>query len=91
MLPLNSAALSNICIHQRHDEIGWRITLADTGEKSLKGARLKKIQKYISEDMFMATYGDGIANIDIKALLAFHQRHGKIGHCHRNQPGVAVW
>ena len=67
-----------ICIHQRHDEIGWQITLADTGEKSLKGARLKKIQKYISEDVFMTTYGDGIANIDIKALLAFHRRHGKL-------------
>jgi glucose-1-phosphate cytidylyltransferase len=68
----------NICIHQRHDEIGWRITLADTGEKSLKGARLKKIQKYISEDLFFATYGDGLANIDINALLEFHRRHGKL-------------
>jgi glucose-1-phosphate cytidylyltransferase len=68
----------NICIHQRHDEIGWRITLADTGEKSLKGARLKKIQKYLSEDLFLATYGDGLANIDINALLAFHRRHGKL-------------
>jgi glucose-1-phosphate cytidylyltransferase len=68
----------HLCIHQRHDETGWRITLADTGEKSLKGARLKKIQKYISEDLFLATYGDGLANIDINALLAFHQRHGKL-------------
>jgi glucose-1-phosphate cytidylyltransferase len=68
----------HICIHQRHDEIGWRITLADTGEKSLKGARLKRVQKYISEDIFLATYGDGIADIDISALLAFHQKHGKM-------------
>ena len=68
----------HICIHQRHDEIGWKITLADTGEKSLKGARLKKIQKYIPEETFMTTYGDGIANIDIKALLAFHRQHGKL-------------
>lgn len=67
-----------INIHQCHDEIGWKITLADTGENSLKGARLKKIQKYISEDIFMTTYGDGVANIDINALLAFHQRHGKL-------------
>jgi glucose-1-phosphate cytidylyltransferase len=70
--------LDNICVHQRHDEIGWRITLADTGEKSLKGARLKKIQKYISEDTFMATYGDGLADIDIMDLLAFHKKHGKM-------------
>jgi glucose-1-phosphate cytidylyltransferase len=68
----------NTCIHQSHDETGWRITLADTGEKSLKGARLKKIQKYISEDLFLATYGDGLANIDIKALLAFHKSHGRL-------------
>lgn len=68
----------HICIHQRHDEVGWKITLADTGEKSLKGARLKKIQKYIPEETFMTTYGDGIANIDIKALLAFHRQHGKL-------------
>lgn len=67
----------NICVHQQHEEIGWRITLADTGKKSLKGARLKKIQKYISEDTFMVTYGDGVADIDIRALLAFHKKHGK--------------
>jgi glucose-1-phosphate cytidylyltransferase len=68
----------HVCIHQRHDEIGWRITLADTGEKSLKGARLKKIQKFITEDLFLATYGDGVANIDINDLLDFHRRHGKL-------------
>lgn len=65
-------------IHQKHEENGWRITLADTGEKALKGARLKKVAKYIPGDTFMVTYGDGIANIDLKALLSFHQSHGRL-------------
>jgi glucose-1-phosphate cytidylyltransferase len=67
-----------ILIHQRHDENGWRITLADTGEKTLKGARLKRVQKYVNEDTFMMTYGDGVADIDINALLAFHKSHKKL-------------
>lgn len=67
-----------IHIHQRHEENGWRITLADTGEKAQKGARLKKLQKYIPDETFMVTYGDGVANININDLLAFHYRHGKL-------------
>lgn len=67
-----------ICIHQCHEENGWKITLADTGQKALKGARLKKIEKYITDDEFMMTYGDGVANIDINELLAFHHSHGKL-------------
>ena len=67
-----------INIHHRHDEKGWRITLADTGEKALKGARLKKVQRYISDDTFMMTYGDGVADVDLRALLAFHRSHGRL-------------
>jgi glucose-1-phosphate cytidylyltransferase len=65
-------------IHYAHDEVGWKITLADTGEKTLKGARLKKVEKYIAGDTFMMTYGDGIADIDINGLLVFHKSHGKM-------------
>ncbi len=68
----------NICIHHAHDEAGWKITLSDTGEKTLKGARLKKLEKYITNDPFILTYGDGLANVDINALMAFHKAHGKI-------------
>jgi glucose-1-phosphate cytidylyltransferase len=67
-----------ISIHSNHNEKGWQITLADTGEKAYKGSRLKQIEKYIDGDQFMVTYGDGVANIDINALLAFHRSHGKI-------------
>lgn len=61
-----------------HEEIDWKVTLVDTGRNALKGARLKKIERYIDTDTFMLTYGDGVANIDIKKLLAFHQNHNKI-------------
>ncbi len=68
----------NFCIHHQHEEKGWKITLADTGEKTLKGGRLKKVEKYITDDTFMMTYGDGVADIDIPALLSFHKNHGKL-------------
>lgn len=67
-----------LSFHNSHEESGWRITLSDTGEKTLKGGRLKKVQRYLDEDTFMVTYGDGVANIDLNALLSFHITHGKI-------------
>jgi len=68
----------NIEIHSNNAEKDWRITLADTGDKALKGARLKRVQQYIDDDTFVLTYGDGIADVDINALLAFHKKHGKL-------------
>ena len=65
-------------IHRNNAEKDWRVTLADTGDKTLKGARLKRIEQYIDDDQFMLTYGDGIANVDIEDLLGFHQSHGKL-------------
>jgi len=67
-----------LCMHNQHSEAGWKITLANTGEKNLKGSRLKQIEKYIDGDTFMMTYGDGVANIDINDLLNYHKSHGKI-------------
>lgn len=69
---------NNIEIHSGHGEKGWRITLADTGDKALKGARLKRVEKYVDGDQFMMTYGDGVANVSIHSLLAFHHTHGKL-------------
>ncbi|MFX0134689.1 MAG: glucose-1-phosphate cytidylyltransferase [Candidatus Hodarchaeota archaeon] len=66
-------------IHNSRSEKGWRITLADTGDKALKGARLKRVEKYIDGNQFMVTYGDGVADIDINDLLKFHRSHGKLG------------
>lgn len=64
-------------IHEPHDELGWTVTLAETGEKTEKGGRLKRIEKYVKGDRFMLTYGDGLADIDLDKLLEFHESHGK--------------
>lgn len=56
----------------------WTVTVADTGLNTLKGARLKMVEKYIDDDTFCLTYGDGVADINIENLLAFHRSHGKI-------------
>lgn len=69
---------SHLEIHNDHPEVGWRITLAETGEKTLTGGRLKQAATYLNDDLFMATYGDGVADIDIKGLVAFHEQHGKL-------------
>jgi glucose-1-phosphate cytidylyltransferase len=54
------------------------VTLAETGPDSMTGGRVKRVEKYITEDTFMVTYGDGVADIDIGALLDFHKSHGKL-------------
>lgn len=57
----------------------WQVTVIDTGIDTQTGARLKKIEKFIPNDLFMLTYGDGVANINIEKLLNFHLAHRKIG------------
>jgi len=57
-----------------HDEIGWDITLAETGVDSMTGARLKKIEKHITDDVFMMTYGDGVAEIDGGQVNSFQEK-----------------
>ena len=65
-------------IHQSRTE-NWRVTLVDTGEKSNTGARIQRILPYVeNEDCFCLTYGDGVANVDIRALINFHRAHKKI-------------
>ena len=65
--------------HANHDEADWRVTLADTGQDAMTGARVRKIQKISCDDgQFMLTYGDGVGDVDIEKLLAFHQSHGKV-------------
>ena len=68
-----------IDIHPRHSEQGWKITLVDTGLNTMTGARVKRIERFIKEDMFMLTYGDGVTDINIHKLLEYHKNHGKIG------------
>jgi glucose-1-phosphate cytidylyltransferase len=68
----------DIKILNSHDEIDWTISLIDTGLNALKGARIKKVEKYLDDDINMLTYGDGVADINIDELVAFHKSHGKI-------------
>lgn len=64
-------------VHQRHSE-HWRVTLVDTGEKTMTGGRLKRIADYVKDDeYFCMTYGDGVSDVDITGSIEFHKKHGK--------------
>ena len=65
--------------HNSYKEKDWIITFAETGKNAMTGARIKRIEKYINSELFILTYGDGVADINIQELLKFHKSHGKIG------------
>ena len=67
----------DITSHQVESE-DWRVTLVNTGEDSMTGGRVKRMQSYIGNEPFLLTYGDGVADIDLKELVAFHKNHGKM-------------
>ena len=60
-----------------HQAEPWRVTLVETGLETMTGGRVKRIKEYVGNEPFMLTYGDGVADIDLKALLHFHKQHGK--------------
>jgi glucose-1-phosphate cytidylyltransferase len=70
------------------DEADWQVTLVDTGLESMTGGRVKRLQSFIGNEPFMLTYGDGVADIDLNALLAFHQSHGKMATVTAVHPGA---
>lgn len=73
-------------VHQQKAE-PWRVTLIDTGENTLTGGRLKRVSEYVKdEDAFCFTYGDGVCDLDISALIKFHKAHGKIATVTAVQP-----
>ena len=61
------------------NEKDWQIVFVDTGEETLKGGRIKRLEKYIDNDFFHLTYGDGVGDVDIKKLVETHRSHGCIG------------
>jgi glucose-1-phosphate cytidylyltransferase len=61
-----------------HREQNFSITLVDTGLDTMTGGRIRRIEKYIDDDTLMVTYGDGVADIDIKKLVEFHRQHGRL-------------
>ena len=73
------AATRSIAYHSEHDEADWEVTMAETGQTAMTGARLKRVHKYLAgEDDFMLTYGDGVGDVNLEKLVDFHRSHGKI-------------
>lgn len=67
-----------IVFHDQHLESDWRVTVAETGADTQTGGRVKRIERYIGDDdRFIVTYGDGLADVDVSALLSFHEDHGR--------------
>ena len=72
-------------VHEKHVE-PWKITLIETGENTQTGGRLQKVKEYIGNETFCFTYGDGVSDINIQELIAFHQAHGKLATVTAIQP-----
>lgn len=68
---------NKMTIHNNFSE-PWKVTLVDTGLHTMTGGRVKRVQKYIGNEPFMLTYGDGVSDVDISKLVKFHKSHGKI-------------
>ena len=69
---------ASVRFHGTHLETGWEVTVADTGELTQTGGRVKRVEHYLDGDTFVVTYGDGLADVDLTALLAHHRAHGKL-------------
>ena len=67
----------NILSHQL-DQVDWKVTLVDTGDKTMTGGRLKRMKEFIGDEPFMLTYGDGVTDINLDEVLKFHRSHGKL-------------
>lgn len=68
---------NNTISHHAYHAEPWKVTLVDTGLETMTGGRIKKVQNYTDGQPFMLTYGDGVSDVNIRELLAFHQAHGK--------------
>lgn len=79
-------ATNRMEVHQRNAE-PWRVTLVDTGESTMTGGRLKRVSKYVQDDKaFCMTYGDGVGNVDVSALVAYHESAGVLATVTATQP-----
>lgn len=67
----------DIVFHNNHEETNWKVTLVDTGLNTLKGARIKRVEDYLDDEINLLTYGDGVADIDIRETISFHRQHAK--------------
>lgn len=74
-------------IIHNHTAEPWMVTLVDTGIETMTGGRVKKTRPYIGDEPFMLTYGDGVSDVNIKELVDYHKRHGKLATVTSTQPG----
>lgn len=72
-------------VHQNNAE-PWSVTLVDTGEQTMTGGRLKRVREYLGDEDFCFTYGDGVGNVDISALINFHRAEGRLATLTATQP-----
>lgn len=73
----NFAHENEVIFHDKHSE-PWVVTVVDTGLNTLTGGRIKRVQKYVGNETFMMTYGDGVCDVNIHDLVDFHKKHGKL-------------
>jgi glucose-1-phosphate cytidylyltransferase len=76
---------NEMIVHERNAE-PWKVTLVDTGEHTQTGGRLKRIKKYLDDDIFCFTYGDGVSNVDIDKLIRFHRKQNTLATVTAVQP-----
>jgi glucose-1-phosphate cytidylyltransferase len=76
---------NSVEVHQTQTE-PWRVTLVDTGDETMTGGRLKRAMPYVADEPFCLTYGDGVADVDIRALIDFHRRQGTVATVTAVQP-----
>ncbi|HEU4408036.1 MAG TPA: glucose-1-phosphate cytidylyltransferase [Polyangiaceae bacterium] len=69
---------TKVIYHTNHDALDWRVTLADTGANAMTGARLRRVRRYVGDEEFLFTYGDGLGDVDLGRLVAFHRERGKL-------------
>ena len=77
--------MNSMEVHHKKAE-PWEVTLVDTGETSMTGGRLKRVRDYVRDEAFCFTYGDGVADVDITALIAHHKAHGRLATVTAVQP-----
>lgn len=78
-IDLSKLGSDGLTFHRTAPRPDWRVTLVDTGLKTMTGSRIKRIERFIDSESFMVTYGDGLADVDLRRLFDFHLSHGKIG------------
>lgn len=77
-LTVNMGDSESVELHDLKHVPPWKVTLAETGLEAMTGCRIKRIQKYVGNETFLLTYGDGVSDINVKELVDFHRSHGKL-------------